>query len=99
METNSEYRTPHITGIPTPSGKGTFSIMRDGTLVGYPESSAVEMWMLTPIGDMTIRYTNSKTVYLYEEVPMEVGLRLITAESVGEFVNKVIKPNYRVLAL
>jgi hypothetical protein len=94
MTTNSDYATPHISLIPAPSGKGTFSILSDGALVGRPDSTAVKMWCLTPTGTLSVTYAND-AVYFYEDVPMEVGIRLIATDSVGAFINKVVKPNYR----
>lgn len=42
---------------------------------------------------LRILYRNGKT-YDYLNVPPEVHQELVTASSIGKYVNEVIKPNY-----
>jgi hypothetical protein len=91
--TNSDYITPHLMDNAMPSTKGTFSILSTGAIIGYPESSAVVKWLYNTTGSLGVTFPNGKT-YIYRGVPFYEVTRLMTANSVGEFINKVIKPNY-----
>ena len=93
METTANSTAQHLSMVPAPSKKGTFSILADGTLIGYPESSAVTLWMYSN-SHLTITYTGGKS-YHYQEVPFTVVAQMLTAESIGKFVNAVVKPNYK----
>ncbi len=93
METTANSTAQHITDAPTPSQKGTFSILEDGTLMGRPESSAITMWVYLTVGILALTYKGGKT-YHYRAVPFTVIAQMLTADSVGAFVNAVVKPNY-----
>lgn len=82
------------TQIPNPIGNGTFSIWENGVLIGYPESSAVEWYMYDISNTLWVTYTGNKT-YRYLEVPFFVIAQMLTANSVGKFINTVVKPNYQ----
>jgi hypothetical protein len=45
---------------------------------------------------LRVAYRNGGTYY-YLNVPPETHQELMTAESIGTYVNTVIKPNYRVV--
>lgn len=94
METNSDLITPHSTNNPMPSTKGTYSILPNGSIIGYPDSSAVAFWCFTSRGTFSVRFRGTDRMYVYEGVHFSEVTRLMTADSVGEFINKVIKPNH-----
>jgi hypothetical protein len=93
MNTNSDFITPHIMNTEMPSSKGTFSILPSGTIIGYPDSTAVTMWHYLVTGTLVITYTGGSK-YFYKKVPFTDVMRMLTANSLGEYINKVIKPNY-----
>ena len=94
MNTNSDFITPHLMGIAMPSTKGHFSILPTGAIIGYPESEAVTTWHYLPSGTLAVYFTGYGKAYFYKNVPFAQVMRLMTTDSVGTFINKVIKPNY-----
>lgn len=93
METTANSTAKHISMVPTPSENGTFSIMADGTIIGYPQSSAIARWVYATDGILSVTYTGEKH-YHYMDVPFVVVAQMLTADSIGKFVNAVVKPNY-----
>jgi hypothetical protein len=94
METTANSTAQHLTMVPTPSRNGVFSILEDGYLIGYPESSAISMWSYFE-NTLTVTYTANDKMYHYKDVPFTVIAQMLTAESVGKFINVVVKPNYK----
>jgi len=43
---------------------------------------------------LKVRFRNGKTYY-YLDVPPDIHQTLLTAPSIGKYLNTVIKPNYR----
>lgn len=63
------------------------------------ESSAIEAVSYDPAEQiLALRFTGGAT-YLYYEVPPEVFDDLLAAESTGRFVNGIVKPRFRAVAL
>jgi hypothetical protein len=58
-------------------------------------SSSVEYWSYKPDKkELVIQYKSSEVFYVYEGVPFSVLFGLLSAESIGSFVAKEVKPNY-----
>lgn len=71
--------------------------MENGTIIGYPESSAITSWIYNADKLLSLTYTGGK-MYHYKNVPFTVVTQMLTADSVGKFLNTVIKPNYEFIA-
>jgi hypothetical protein len=83
---------PHTHKTQLPAGNGKFSVLKNGALIIYPESSAIEMAQYQD-ETLSVTYTGGKTYY-YREVPTTVVFHLLVTESFGKFINTHIKPNY-----
>lgn len=61
-------------------------------------SSAISFWNYSPkYKSLTVRYKSSETFYTYQNVPFVAIFSLFTADSLGAFIAKEIKPHYSVL--
>jgi len=60
-------------------------------------STAIQFWYydLTTT-KLVVQYKSSETFYHYEGVPFQVIFDLLLADSLGQFIAKVVKPNYSV---
>jgi hypothetical protein len=75
-----------------------FFIIEGAYLASSPKnSSAVQFWSYDIAnGTLTVQYKSSPTFYRYESVPFQVIFDLMLADSLGQFIAKVVKPNYSV---
>lgn len=80
--------------IVTASGDSAF---QNGEQIGSfaTESKSVEYWNYdADRKELVIQYKSSTAFYIYESVPFSTLFGLLTAESIGSFVAKEVKPNY-----
>jgi len=80
--------------IVTASGDNAF---QNGERIGSfaTESKSVEYWSYdAEQKELTVQYKSSKAFYIYASVPFSTLFGLLTAESIGSFVAKEVKPNY-----
>lgn len=80
--------------------KGTANMMdaMGGLFSFSPESSAVKyISYLMADERLSVTYSNGQT-YFYDEVKFPTVIQLLDADSVGAFIAKQIKPNYKVTA-
>lgn len=65
----------------------------------YPRhSTAIAEWEYRPDRQtFVVVYKASETRYLYEGVPMSVIFSMMTADSLGAFIAREVKPNYSVV--
>lgn len=68
------------------------------SLFSFPDhSTAIEYWTYNPKTEvLTVQYKNNGTFYHYEDVPFHVVFAMLTADSLGAYVAKEIKPKYSV---
>lgn len=68
-------------------------------LSSFPDhSSAIAFWNYNLKNNLLmVRYKSSETFYHYEKVPFVAIFSLLTADSLGAFIAKEIKPHYSVL--
>lgn len=60
-------------------------------------STAIAWWKYeTKTNELVIRYKNSDTFYHYVGVPFATMFALMSADSLGEFIAREIKPNFSV---
>ena len=60
-------------------------------------STAISFWVYYPkSGKLAVQYKSSPTFYHYEGVPFSVMFALMSADSLGNFIAKEVKPNYSV---
>jgi hypothetical protein len=60
-------------------------------------SSAIDEWTYRPVNQtLEVVYKNNPTQYIYEGVPMSVIFSMMTADSLGVFIAKEVKPKYSV---
>ena len=58
-------------------------------------SSAIKFWKYdTKTNELIVQYKNSDTFYYYEGVPFATMFSLLSADSLGAFIAKEIKPIY-----
>lgn len=78
--------------------ENAFFIEEGKFLASLPQnSSAINFWTYElKTGELTVQYKSSETFYKYEGVPFQVIFDLMLADSLGQFVAKVVKPNYSV---
>lgn len=82
--------------ITTASGDNVY-LNTDGKRVGSMaySSTSVEYWNYkAETSELVIQYKSSETFYVYSGVPFSVLFGLLSAESIGSFVAKEVKPNY-----
>jgi hypothetical protein len=85
---------PHTHEIGLPQGNGTLSVLENGSLFIYPQSSAIEKIHYSTGNTLVVTYTGGNTSYYYREVPASVVFHLLVTDSFGKFINEHIKPNY-----
>ena len=62
-------------------------------------STAIEWWQYNvKTNKLVVQYKNSETFYNYYGVPFALVFALMTADSLGAFIAKEIKPHYSVVA-
>lgn len=60
-------------------------------------SSAIDWWKYDVKSSiLTVQYRNSETFYNYEGVPFPTMFALMSADSLGAFIAREIKPNFSV---
>lgn len=93
--TNPTYTDKKV--ITYSNGENAY-FLTDNLLSSCPNnSSAVGFWCYDlRQKSLTVQYKKSPTYYIYEEVPMGVVFDLMLADSLGQFIAKVVKPNYSV---
>lgn len=63
-------------------------------------STAIAEWAYYPASQtLTVMYKNGDTRYRYEGVPMSVIFSMMTADSLGAFIAREVKPNYSVVGV
>ena len=61
-------------------------------------STAIEWWQYNvKTNKLVVQYKNSETFYNYYGVPFALVFALMTADSLGAFIAKEIKPHYSVV--
>lgn len=61
-------------------------------------SEAIAYWDYNVADKMlVVRYMSSSRFYYYKEVPYTVIFGLLTADSIGAYIAKEIKPNYEMM--
>lgn len=75
-----------------------FFLANGAYLASSPKnSSAIQFWSYDiGNGNLAVQYKSSPTFYRYEGVPFQVIFDLMLADSLGQFIAKVVKPNYSV---
>jgi len=71
-------------------------------IFSYPENStAIAEWTYNPTTQtLGVIYKSSETIrYNYDGVPMSVIFTMLTADSLGAFIAREVKPNYTVKPL
>ena len=78
--------------------ENAYFIFEGKYLSSMPEnSSAINFWSYElATNQLTVQYKSSPTYYHYEGVPFQVIFDLMLADSLGQFIAKVVKPNYSV---
>jgi hypothetical protein len=85
---------PDTRHVGLPSGKGHFSVTKEGIVLIFPESSAIEYIQYLPaFQTLVVKYISGQP-YFYREVPETVVFHLLVASSFGKFINTHIKPNH-----
>lgn len=60
-------------------------------------SSAIRFWKYEVVTKvLVVKYKNSDTFYTYEGVPFPTMFALMSADSLGAFIAREIKPNFSV---
>jgi hypothetical protein len=72
--------------------------VREDSISSAPmHSTAISHWHYNvKTNVLTVQYKNSETFYDYEGVPFTAMFALMTADSLGAFIAKEIKPNFSV---
>lgn len=93
---------------PAVTGKFTYityannecAIVAKAFIYSFPENStAVAEWTYRPAEQtLSVIYKNGDTRYTYEGVPMSTVFAMLTAESLGAFIAREVKPNFGVIA-
>lgn len=61
----------------------------------FKSSSISEaMWIGETTGKFYVMYRNRKTIYCYHHVPASIADAFFAAESKGEYLNTIIKPQF-----
>lgn len=80
------------------NGEHAFFMYEGSILSSMPKNStAIKFWYYD-LNDkkLVVQYKSSDTFYHYEGVPFQVVFDLMLADSLGQFIAKVVKPNYSV---
>lgn len=81
--------------IETPTGS-VLVTPRGDFVCANPKSEAITMWVYQKVWDrLTVSW--GEKMYHYEGVEFSTVHALMTADSLGQFLNKVVKPNHEVL--
>lgn len=77
---------------------GEMAIVGKTYIMSWPtNSTAIAEWTYRPAEQhLVVAYKNSTTTYIYEGVPMSVIFAMLTADSLGAFIAREVKPNYGV---
>lgn len=74
-----------------------FAIIGNNSIFSLPtNSSSIAEWTYEPEEQaLSVIYKSCETKrYYYEGVPMSVVFALLTADSIGSFIAREVKPNY-----
>ena len=87
-----------ITIIPYANNETAQVSKKRNTLFSFPDhSTAIKYWHYDPKTELlSVEYQNSNTLYQYEGVPFAAVFAMLTADSLGAYVAKEIKPKYSV---
>lgn len=79
---------------------GETAIVGKNYIMSWPtNSTAIAEWTYRPaVQRLVVAYKNSTTPYIYEGVPVSVIFAMLTADSLGAFIAREVKPNYGVKA-
>jgi hypothetical protein len=78
----------------------TAIVRKDSVSSCTDHSEAIRYWSYDVRNQtLTVQYRKSDTFYRYEEVPYAVIFALLTAESLGAYIAKEVKPNYGVVKI
>lgn len=79
--------------IQTPTGR--VGVQKCGSFVcADPISKVITQWVwLAPTKTLVVDWDHKS--YLYKEVPFSTIHAMMSAQSLGEFLNKEVKPNYQ----
>jgi hypothetical protein len=77
---------------------GECAIVGKSYIMSFPENStAIAEWTYRPAKQtLSVIYKKGDTRYTYEAVPMSVIFAMLTADSLGAFIAREVKPNYGV---
>ena len=77
---------------------GECAIIGEDYIMSFPENStAIAEWTYRPAKQtLSVIYKKGDTRYTYEAVPMSVIFAMLTADSLGAFIAREVKPNYGV---
>lgn len=75
---------------------GETAFVRDNRITSSPEDSTAIYWWMYDVDtkELWVRYQNSTTYYVYAGVPFFTVFAMLSADSLGAFVAKEIKPNF-----
>ena len=72
-------------------------ILGDSIACTVKNSSAIEYWSYDTVrNELLVKYKSSPTGYTYYGVPFATMFALMSADSLGAFIAKEIKPNFSV---
>ena len=79
---------------------GEFAHVGKKNIWSLPDhSSAIGEWTYSPAKQtLEVVYKSNTTRYTYEGVPMSVVFSMMTADSLGAFIAKEVKPHYSVVS-
>ena len=78
---------------------GEWAMVGKTSIWSQPDhSTAIAEWAYYPASQtLTVMYKNGDTRYRYEGVPMSVIFSMMTADSLGAFIAREVKPHYSVV--
>lgn len=78
---------------------GEWAMVSKNSVWSHPSNStAIKAWDYFPASKrLTVVYKNSDKAYYYEGVPMGVIFAMMTADSLGAFIAREVKPHYSVV--
>lgn len=98
--TNLNYRKNQI-GEFIDYANGETAVIRKNSIASCPDhSEAISYWSYdVEYKTLIVHYKKSENYYRYSEVPYTVIFALMTANSLGAYIAKEIKPNHEVVKI
>lgn len=99
--TNTVTYADHETGHMVTYANNEWAWVKEDSIASYTTySTAVQWWRYeAKYGILTVQYKNNDTYYKYEGVPFYTVFAMLTADSLGAFIAREVKPHFSVTAL